>query len=701
MSVQHGTSRTRWPATLIIGLFLVGIAVSAAVGWRYARESPPHQGPIVLIVVDSFRGDAIGAGPRLGSNTPAIDALAADSVVFTRAYTHSTTYLTALGSIATGLLPVAHGVRDDAGFVLGENVRTAAELMRNRGFVTGGAVSTFLLRRASGFGQGFSFYDTARPDTPPPADMLVSRDGLDTYEAAEAWMRAQGEERYFLWLDVDHAAAEPVVARLVNELKARNLYDTSTLILTAARGEGATGTTLDESMLRVPLVVKQPSALGAGRQIEVPVQHADIVPTLLDFVRAPIPGGLAGRSLRPVLDDADVVLPPAPVYSESLEAVYRFGGFPLYALTVGDVRLVRGARDEAVVISSGVSSDPAALVPGLDAVLARATASRPDNTAPSDERALAASGYLPGLRRGAESVAMLEPGDQRAVLEAHRAAVRRLAVGDRVAAIAALRAIARTHPELAVVQLQLGEQLARAGRLTDAIAAFKAADMLAADDPQVAAALAAASFRAGRLADARGYAEDAVARAQSGDVTERVSARVVALEVALSTNDAESAAMHVAEIERADSRVPLGDYVEGRVATAEGRYADAAAALQNAARALGERAWVVPDLQMLLGDALAQLDRGAEAEAAYRQALESDPRNVRAYAGLATLYHATNRETAMSETLDALITTVPTAESYVAAARVWTSAGNEPRATALRAEARRRFRGDPALARSR
>ena len=47
----HAPARAirRWQAALIIALFFVAVAGSAAIGWWYARESPAHQGPIVLI----------------------------------------------------------------------------------------------------------------------------------------------------------------------------------------------------------------------------------------------------------------------------------------------------------------------------------------------------------------------------------------------------------------------------------------------------------------------------------------------------------------------------------------------------------------------------------------------------------------------------------------------------------------------------
>jgi hypothetical protein len=62
------------------------------------------------------------------------------------------------------------------------------------------------------------------------------------------------------------------------------------------------------------------------------------------------------------------------------------------------------------------------------------------------------------------------------------------------------------------------------------------------------------------------------------------------------------------------------------------------------------------------------------------------------------LYRASNRKHGIEEILDALIASAPTPEGYDTAARLWTIAGEPERAAALRADARTRFRGDPALA---
>src|SRR5262245_30694016 len=139
MAVRARVQTRRWLAALIIALFFLAVAGSAAIGWWYARESPPHQGPILLVSIDGIAATDLSAYGAQKSDTPAIDALANESVVFERAYTHSPQSLPAHVSLLTGRLPIDHGVRDDAGFSLATGTSTLAELLRNRGFATGAA----------------------------------------------------------------------------------------------------------------------------------------------------------------------------------------------------------------------------------------------------------------------------------------------------------------------------------------------------------------------------------------------------------------------------------------------------------------------------------------------------------------------------------------------------------------------------------
>src|SRR5215510_8736212 len=89
MANRTPAARKQWQATLIITLFMLAVAGAAYTGWRFARESPPHQGPIILISIDGLRAERLAAYGATDSGTPSIDALAADGLVFERAYTHS------------------------------------------------------------------------------------------------------------------------------------------------------------------------------------------------------------------------------------------------------------------------------------------------------------------------------------------------------------------------------------------------------------------------------------------------------------------------------------------------------------------------------------------------------------------------------------------------------------------------------------
>ena len=79
----------RWQATLIVVLVFVAVAGAALAGWWYARESPPHQGPLLLISIDGLSAERLSAYGAARTDMPSIDALTAEAIVFDRAYSHS------------------------------------------------------------------------------------------------------------------------------------------------------------------------------------------------------------------------------------------------------------------------------------------------------------------------------------------------------------------------------------------------------------------------------------------------------------------------------------------------------------------------------------------------------------------------------------------------------------------------------------
>jgi tetratricopeptide (TPR) repeat protein len=701
----HPGGGRRWQAALIITLFFFAVAGAAAIGWWYARESPPHQGPIVLITVDQTPAASLPAYGAQRSHIPAIDALSAEAVVFDRAYTHSPQLLPAQASLLSGQLPFDHGVRHDAGFALRDDTRTLAELLRNRGFATGAAVSSFLLRRESGIAQGFSFFDAALPEAAPFEAPVLERAGSLTMTAAEAWLRTQDNQRFFFFVQVRESDADQTVARLSDLLKARGLYDQATIVFVGNRGDTGSGMSLDEAALRIPLLVKQPGGAGAGRRVTVSVQHIDLLPTLLDLVRAPLPEGLRGRSLRAVLDDGDGEVEPRPIYAESLVAHFRFGGRGLFAIADDQFRYIRELDEELIAVTPG---DPGEAGPGaatgrlraaLEQLLGLESADASVPIAPGDEERFALLGYLPAIRLPG-SDAGLTSDQQKALVAAHRAAAVLVGQKQYSSGIRALQAIVRDHPALTVVHHQLGVLLARTGRFDESIEAFRAARLLRPESPELAIALAEAQMRAGRLDAAQETAIEAVALADvdKNDGRRRAAAHEIAARVALARKDAAAATAHAEAAHAASGAAPIPQFVQGRLLFDEGKYDEASAAFRQADAALRERGGTLADLHLYLGESLAHLERYAEAEIEFREELLAFPRNTQAYASLAMLYRASNKDDAVEDVLNELVAATPTPEGYALAAQLWTVLGDRSRAEALRSDARTRFRGDPSLA---
>ena len=418
--------------TFILVVVTLSGCLAALGGWRFAKASAPVNGPIVLVSIDSLRPDHLPAYGYTGGKTPAIDALAADGIVFERAYAHVPQTLPAHAAMLTGRLPFETGVRDVAGFTLPDSARTVAEILRDRGYATGGIVSSFLLRKDTGIGRGFAFFDA---ELPPPddrsPDAWLMRDGAESEQVAEHWLDSIGTSRAFLFLHIaephaPHAAperfdsgspydnevayADEIVGRLIRYLKTHQLYDRATILLVSDHGEGlgdhgeqGHGLLAYEESLHVPLIVKQPGGEDAKRRVKTPVQQIDLVPTILDLAKAPGAGGLRGRSLTPLFNGGSI--PDTTIYAESLYGEYRFGWAPMTSLIDGPYQLISsGTRDELfnLDVPAAARHDLAVEKPDIVAALrkqlagyvARATPLKAAPVTPTDRERFEALGYV-------------------------------------------------------------------------------------------------------------------------------------------------------------------------------------------------------------------------------------------------------------------------------------------------------------------
>ena len=112
----------------------------------------PAQGPhvplnLLVISLDTTRGDRLGCYGHATAVTPTIDALAARGVVFRNAIAHAPLTLPTHASLFTGTFPPEHGIRD--------NGRLRIGVVRPPGRKSGPAGDYYLRCLRSLLGPGF------------------------------------------------------------------------------------------------------------------------------------------------------------------------------------------------------------------------------------------------------------------------------------------------------------------------------------------------------------------------------------------------------------------------------------------------------------------------------------------------------------------------------------------------------------------
>lgn len=135
----------------------------------------------------------------------------------------------------------------------------------------------------------------------PNGDLFIGREA--TPEQAQEMIRAY-------WASISWADWN--LGRVLAELDRLALRDRTVIVFwgdhgyhLGEKGKWAKHGSLFETGARVPLIVVAPGAKGNGRSCERLVQTLDLYPTLVDLCGLPMPEGLQGTSLRPLLNDPE------------------------------------------------------------------------------------------------------------------------------------------------------------------------------------------------------------------------------------------------------------------------------------------------------------------------------------------------------------------------------------------------------------
>lgn len=396
---------------------------------------------LVVVTLDTTRADRIGCYGAKDVATPNLDALAARGIRFAAAVSPMPLTLPAHCTLFTGLLPGAHGVRDNGGYKLAPGYVTLAEVLKEKGFATGGFVSAFVLDHRWGIAQGFDRYfddfDLKQQEKLSMGD--IQRPGNETVDQALAWIRELKGRRFFAWVHLydPHAPYEPpepyktryagrpydgeiawtdeLVGRILDGLDRSGMTQRTVIAVLADHGESlgehgeqGHGYFIYEPVSHIPFILATPYSGTKGRVVDAVVRSIDVAPTVLDLLGYPgtLPG--SGGSLVPIVTGTGPAAGDG--YSESFYARLHYGWSELKAVRTKRWHFIEAPKPELYDLTRdpGESVNLATQEPGtletLRASLAefdRASVAKLGASAPVEEdeetlRKLASLGYVGG-----------------------------------------------------------------------------------------------------------------------------------------------------------------------------------------------------------------------------------------------------------------------------------------------------------------
>lgn len=371
-------------AVLIV---LLTLTIGACRRTRNSGGAAEQRVNILLISLDTTRADHLACYGHPITKTPNIDRLAAQGVRFEQCVSPAPITLPAHASLLTGVYPFVHGARNNTQFHLSDDHETLTEVLKAAGYATRAQVAARVLDREFGLAQGFDAYEdtSVRPGHPS------ERSAADITDAAIAQLRDLRDKPFFLFLHyydphapytppqpfasqyadaytAEIAAVDAQIGRLLAEMDRLGLTDRTLIVLTADHGEGLgehgepTHTTfIYDSTLLVPLIMRLPSHIPAGRIVPEQVRLNDVAPTILALLDLPPLSAAQGISLVEALRGA--ALPSLPAYAESLHARLNFGACTLRAWRSEGWKYIHATRPELY----NLVSDPKELTNLADA----------------------------------------------------------------------------------------------------------------------------------------------------------------------------------------------------------------------------------------------------------------------------------------------------------------------------------------------
>ncbi|MFC2169904.1 sulfatase-like hydrolase/transferase [Acidobacteriota bacterium] len=336
---------------------------------------------VLFISLDTLRADHLGCYGYEGIETPNIDQLAREGILFKNATCQIPLTLPSHSSIFTGTHPAFHGVRDNSGFYLESDKVTLAEVMKEHGWTASAFIGAFVLDSRWGLDQGIDYYYDNFDFTKYKTITLdsVQREGGEVIEAFFEWLDKNHQQRFFSWLhlydphtpydppepyktqysdkpwglyDGEIAYVDSLIGKILDNLSSKKILDKTIIVIVGDHGEslgehaeGTHGFFIYDACVSVPLIFHFPFPKLRGSQVEAQVETTDIMPTLLEILDLPIPEDVQGKSLLPLIL-GQKEKEERFGYSESYYPLYHYGWSELKSLRSIRFKYIQAPRPE-------------------------------------------------------------------------------------------------------------------------------------------------------------------------------------------------------------------------------------------------------------------------------------------------------------------------------------------------------------------
>jgi arylsulfatase A-like enzyme len=541
-----------------LGSLLVLVHFSAGGFCAAATDARPLP-PVILISIDTLRADHVGAYGYRRIATPNIDSFAQGGTLFANVACQTPLTLPSHTSLFTSTYPFENGIQENAEMVPPGAV-TLAAILRSRGYRTAAFIGSVFLERQMGLDQGFDTYDSPfnfeafSPisgemffgGTGTPYSVRDRRDGNLVVQAALRWMNGNRDQPIFVFIhlfdlhtpytvpeeaarrkgisryDAQLECEDELIGRLKRELAQGGWWDRSLAVLLSDHGEGlgdhgesSHGYFIYQSTLHVPLIFHWPAGFaGQPARVQGPAGLIDVAPTILDFLRVPVPASFEGTSL--------LGAGPSGVYSESLHTHDSFGWAPLRSVRLDAYKYIEAPRpelydlendpDERNNIARANPRQARALRAELEKVLARYPRhgpTPPTEATPQTERFLASLGYLASGPRARVADAGADPKDRLPEYRLYEKAIATVADRHLGAAVALLRQVLAQDATNTLARRDLGACYLDLHEYSRARATFERVLASAPDDYPSQFGLGMADKHLGLLDEARAHLEAA------------------------------------------------------------------------------------------------------------------------------------------------------------------------------------------------